>query len=62
MKITNRKSFALEIKPKEGLIVRVPLRATRAQVKKIIDLIKIHLEKMQEKQASLMNAIKNRFY
>ncbi|MBR6900643.1 MAG: hypothetical protein IKN30_01095 [Synergistaceae bacterium] len=28
---SNRKFLALEIKPKEGLIVRVPLRATQTQ-------------------------------
>ena len=59
---SNRKSFALEIKPREGLIVCVPLRATQAQVKKFIDdhrdWIKFHLEKMREKQASLANVDK----
>ena len=59
---SNRKSFALEIKLREGLIVRVPLRATQAQVKKFIDdhrdWIKFHLEKMREKQASLANVDK----
>ena len=59
---SNRKSLALEIKPKEGLIVRVPLRATQTQVEKFInkhrDWIESHLQKMQERQEALANVDK----
>ena len=59
---SKRKTLALEIKPHEGLIVRVPLRATHAQVENFInehrDWIESHLKKMQEKQAALANVDK----
>ena len=59
---SNRKSLALEIKPNEGLIVRVPLRATQTQVEKFInehrDWIESHLKKMQERQEALANVDK----
>ena len=59
---SNRKSFALEISPREGLIVRVPIRATKAQVEEFVNnhrtWIETHLQKMQEKQAALANVDK----
>ena len=49
-----RKTFALQIKPHEGLIVRVPYRATQEQVEKFIndhsDWIEKHLKAMEERQ------------
>ena len=49
-----RKTLALQIKPREGLIVRVPLWATQEQVKKFIDDHKVwiekHLKAMEERQ------------
>ena len=51
---SNRKTFALQIKPREGLIVRVPLRATQEQVEKFINdhknWIEKHLKAMEERQ------------
>ena len=51
---SNRKTLALQIKPREGLIVRVPLLATQEQVKKFIDdhkdWIEKHLKAMEERQ------------
>ena len=51
---SNRKTFALQINPREGLIVRVPLRATQEQVEKFIndnkDWIEKHLKAMEERQ------------
>ena len=59
---SNRKSFAIEISPREGLIVRVPIRATKAQVEEFVNnhrtWIETHLQKMQEKQAALANVDK----
>ena len=50
----NRRTFALQIKPREGLIVRVPLRATQEQVEKFINDHKNWIEKnlkaMEEQQ------------
>ena len=50
----NRRTFALQIKPREGLIVRVPLRATQEQVEKFINDHKNWIEKnlkaMEERQ------------
>ena len=49
-----RKTFALQIKPPEGLIVRVPLRASQDQVEKFIndhkDWIEKHLKAMEDRQ------------
>ena len=49
-----RRTFCLEIKPREGLIVRVPLLATQEQVEKFIDdhkdWIEKHLNAMEERQ------------
>ena len=51
---SNRKTFALQIKPREGLIVRVPLRATQEQIEKFINdhknWIEKHLKAMEERQ------------
>ena len=51
---SNRKTFGLQIKPREGFIVRVPLLATQEQVKKFIDdhkdWIEKHLKAMEERQ------------
>ncbi|MBR1438642.1 MAG: M48 family metallopeptidase [Synergistaceae bacterium] len=51
---SNRKTFALQIKPREGLIVRVPFQATQEQVKKFINdhrgWIEKHLKVMEERQ------------
>lgn len=59
---SNRKSLALEISPREGLIVRISLRTTQAQVEKFInehrDWIESHLQKMQERQEALANVDK----
>ena len=52
--LSNRKTFALQIKPREGLIVRVPLRATQEQIEKFINdhknWIEKHLKAMEERQ------------
>ncbi|MBQ3457491.1 MAG: M48 family metallopeptidase [Synergistaceae bacterium] len=49
-----RKTLALQIKPREGLIVRVPVCATQEQVEKFIndhkDWIEKHLKAMEERQ------------
>ena len=59
---SNRKTFALQIKPREGLIVRVPLRATQEQVEKFIndnkDWIEKHLKAMEERQKELSSVDK----
>ena len=59
---SNRKTFALQIKPREGLIVRVPLRATQEQVEKFIndnkDWIEKHLKTMEERQKELSSVDK----
>ena len=51
---SNRKTFGLQIKPREGFIARVPLLATQEQVKKFIDdhkdWIEKHLKAMEERQ------------
>ena len=50
----NRRTFALQIKPREELIVRVPIHATQEQVEKFIndhkDWIEKHLKAMEERQ------------
>ena len=59
---SNRKTFALQIKPREGLIVCVPLRATQEQVEKFIndnkDWIEKHLKAMEERQKELSSVDK----
>ena len=59
---SNRKTSALQIKPREGLIVRVPLRATQEQVEKFIndnkDWIEKHLKAMEERQKELSSVDK----
>ena len=59
---SNRKTFALQIKPREGLIVRVPLRATQEQIKKFINdhknWIEKHLKAMEERQKELSSVDK----
>ena len=49
-----RRTFALQIKPHEGLIVRVPYRTTKEQIEKFIndhrDWIEKHLKAMEERQ------------
>ena len=59
---SKRKTFALQIKPHEGLIVRVPYRATKEQIEKFIvdnqPWIEKHLKAMeewQEKQGFLVS-------
>ena len=51
---SNRKTFTLQIKPREGLIVRVPIQATQEQVKKFMNdhrgWIEKHLKAMEERQ------------
>ena len=34
---SNRKSLALEIKPREGLVVRVPFKTPQEQIEKFIN-------------------------
>ena len=57
-----RRTFALQIKPHEGLIVRVPLRATQEQVEKFIndhkDWIEKHLKAIDERQKELSSVDK----
>ena len=57
-----RRTFALQIKPHEGLIVRVPLRATQEQVEKFIndhkDWIEKHLKAIEERQKELSSVDK----
>lgn len=59
---SNRKTIALQIKPQEGLIVRVPYRITQEQVEKFIndhkDWIEKHLKAMEERQKSLASVEK----
>lgn len=57
-----RKTFALQIKPHEGLIVRVPSHATQEQVEKFIhdhnDWIEKHLKAMEERQKEVSSVEK----
>ena len=57
-----RRTFALQIKPREGLIVRVPIHATQEQVEKFIndhkDWIEKHLKAMEERQKELSSVDK----
>ena len=57
-----RRTFALQIKPHEGLIVRVPLRTTQEQIEKFIndhkDWIEKHLKAMEERQKELSSVDK----
>ena len=57
-----RRIFALQIKPHDGLIVRVPLRATQEQIEKFIndhkDWIEKHLKAMEERQKELSSVDK----
>ena len=59
---SRRRTFAIEIKPKEGLIVCVPIRATKEQIEKFVlehkDWIETHLKKMQERQEALADVKK----
>ena len=54
---SNRKTFALQVKPKEGLIVRAPHSATEEQIEKIVNnhkaWIEKHLKAMEERQKKL---------
>ena len=54
---SKRKTFTIEIKPQEGLIVRAPQNATEDQIQKIIDKHKNWIEsrtkKIQERQEIL---------
>ena len=57
-----RKTFALQIKPREGLIVRVPSHAAQEQVEKFInyhkDWLEKHLKAMEERQKELSSVNK----
>ncbi len=59
---SKRRTFALQIKPKEGLIVRVPLRASKEQVEKFVndnkDWIDKNLKIMEERQRKLSSVEK----
>ena len=59
---SKRKTFALQIKPHEGLIVRVPYRATKEQIEKFIvdnqPWIEKHLKAMEEWQEKLASVEK----
>ena len=59
---SKRKTFALQIKPHDGLIVRVPLRATKEQIEKFIAdnqaWIEKHLKAMEERQEKLASVEK----
>ena len=59
---SNRKSLALEIKPREGLIVRVPFKTPQEQIEKFIndhkDWIEKHLKSMGERQKELSSVDK----
>ena len=59
---SNRKSLALEIKPREGLIVRIPSQTPQEQIEKFIndhkDWIEKHLKSMGERQKELSSVDK----
>lgn len=59
---SKRRTFALQIKPREGLVVRVPICATKEQVDKFIDShkdwIEKHLKSMKEQEKSLASVKK----
>ena len=57
-----RRTFGLQVKPQEGLIVHVPLQATQEQIEKFINnhkrWIEKHLKGMEERQKKLSSVEK----